>query len=205
MWTTLRATLAVLALFAAAVWVAQAYEAQLRELLAMHAALAVAVFAASSVVAVLMPVLTNLPLVPLAVLAWGPGPTAALLLGGWIVGSALSFLLGRHARDAVLRHLPSVARHAAIERLILPQRRLLSLVLLRATFPVDVLSYALGLFSPRTTLAEVTLSTAIGAGPFALLFAWLPQMPPRMQLAVFGLTAIAFCAWAAWVLRRTAV
>ena len=33
----------------------------------------------------------------------------------------------------------------------------------RATFPVDVLSYALGLFSRRTTLAENLASTALGA------------------------------------------
>jgi len=39
------------------------------------------------------------------------------------------------------------------------------------TFPVDVLSYALGLFSRSTTLAENMVSTAIGGAPFALLFA----------------------------------
>ena len=93
-------------------------------------------------------------------------------------------------------------RHADIERLIVPHQRLLSLVLLRMTFPVDVLSYALGLFSSRTTLGQCAASTALGGAPFALLFAWVPVMPPPLQLAVFGGSALLFVLYAAWVLRR---
>jgi len=44
-----------------------------------------------------------------------------------------------------------------------------------------VLSYALGLFSARTTLAENVLSTALGAAPFALLFALVPTWPAAMR------------------------
>jgi membrane protein implicated in regulation of membrane protease activity len=95
-----------------------------------------------------------------------------------------------------------VERHADIDRLIDPRRRLLSLILLRMTFPVDVLSYGLGLFSRTTTWADVALSTVIGAAAFALLFAWLPVMSATTQLAVFVVSAIVFLAYARWVLRR---
>lgn len=43
-----------------------------------HPRLAILIFVTTSVVAVLMPVLSNLPLVPLAVLAWGPGGGSTL-------------------------------------------------------------------------------------------------------------------------------
>ena len=158
-------------------------------------------FFVSSALAVLIPVLTNLPLVPLAVLAWGPGWTAVLLLG-WVAGAALSFVLGRHARTWVPRHFPSVGRHANIDRLIHPHHRLWSLVLLRMTFPVEVLSYALGLFSRSTTLTENAISTSLGGAPFAFLFALFPTLSTAGQLAVFGGSALAFGAHALWVLHR---
>jgi uncharacterized membrane protein YdjX (TVP38/TMEM64 family) len=124
-----------------------------------------------------------------------------LLLTGWIVGATLSFVLGRHARAWILRHFPSVHRHANIDRLIHPQHRLLSLIMLRMTFPVDVLSYALGLFSRSTTLSEIVLSTTLGAAPFALLFSLFPVLSATTQWAVFGVSVLGFAVYALWVLR----
>jgi len=199
---TLRSSLWVVALFAAAVVLVREFAAPIQAVLGAHGRLGIAIFVATSVLAVLLPMLTNLPLLPIAVLAWGPWWTAALLLLGWIAGAALSFWLGRHARDAILRHFPSVQRHADIDRLIHPQHRLASLVMLRMTFPVDVLSYALGLFSRSTTLAENTWSTALGAAPFALLFSWFPTLSAAAQAVVFVASALAFVAYAWWLLRR---
>jgi uncharacterized membrane protein YdjX (TVP38/TMEM64 family) len=201
-WPSLRAAAWVTALFVAAVWLAREYAEPIQDLLSAHARLGLLVFVVSSATAVLIPVLTNLPLVPLAVLAWGPWWTAGLLLLGWVAGAALSFVLGRHARSWVLRHFPSVERHANIDRLIHPQHRLGSLVLLRMTFPVDVLSYALGLFSRSTTLTENAVSTTLGGAPFALLFALFPALPAVGQWAVFGGSALAFGVHAMWVLGR---
>jgi uncharacterized membrane protein YdjX (TVP38/TMEM64 family) len=201
-WPSVRAGLWVLALFACGVAIARWYATPIEAALAAHGDAGVAIFVITSALAVLMPAMTNLPLVPLAVLAWGPWWTAALLLLGWTVGSALSFVLGRHARDLILRRFPSVQRHADIERLIHPRQRMASLVLLRMTFPVDVLSYALGLFSPRTTLAESTLATVIGAAPFALLFGLAPVLPPLAQLALFVGSALVFVAYLLWVLQH---
>lgn len=201
-WPSVRSALWVIALFAAAVLLARQYAAPIQAVLSDHARLGLVVFVATSALAVLMPLLTNLPLVPFAVLAWGPGWTAALLLSGWIVGAALSFTLGRRARALILRRFPSVQRHADIDRLIHPRHRMVSLVLLRMTFPVDVLSYALGLFSRSTTLAENVVSTALGAAPFAVLFALLPTLPVSAQAMVFAVSLLVFALYAAWVLRH---
>ncbi len=201
LWPSLRNGLWVVALFLVGVVVARQHADRIQGLLADHTALGVAAFLATSAVAVLMPLLTNLPLVPLAVLAWGPWWTAALLLTGWTIGAVLAFALGRHARAATLRYFPSVQRHADVDRLIHPQHRLLSLVLLRMTFPVDVLSYSLGLFSRSTTAAENLFSTTLGAAPFALLFALLPTLPATSQLSVFVTTVLAFALYALWVWR----
>jgi hypothetical protein len=101
----------------------------------------------------------------------------------------------------ILRHFPAVKRHGNIDRLIRPRHRLWSLVLLRMTFPVDVLSYALGLFSRSTTLTENLVSTLVGAAPFALLFALFPTLSATAQLVVFSASALVFGAYALWILR----
>lgn len=202
LWPSLRAGLGVLLLFAAAIGLARHFAVPLHDALSEHALLGIVVFLVSSVVAVLLPMLTNLPLIPLAVQEWGPWWTALLLLSGWVAGAALSFWLGRNARMLILRHFPSVQRHAQIDRLIHPLHRMWSLVLLRMTFPVDVLSYALGLFSRSTTLLENTTSTALGAAPFALLFSWFPALSDGAQGVVFGASLLAFVLYLFWILRR---
>ena len=195
----------VVALFAVALVLARMYSAPIQDMLHAHPRLAILIFVTTSVVAVLMPVLSNLPLVPLAVLAWGPVWTAWLLLAGWVVGAVISFMLARHARELILRHFPSVTRHADIDRLIHPRHRLVSLVLLRMTFPVDVLSYALGLFSRRTTVTENAVSTALGAAPFAFLFALFPTLTTTAQVIVFVASTLVFVAYVLWVVWRQTV
>jgi uncharacterized membrane protein YdjX (TVP38/TMEM64 family) len=201
LWPSVRAGLWVVALFAAGIWLAREYAVPMGEVLSANEQAAVVVFVVTSIAAVLMPLLTNLPLVPIAVMAWGPWWTALLLLSGWVIGATLSFALGRHARGWILRHLPSVERHAQIDRLIHPRHRIASLIMLRMTFPVDVLSYALGLFSPATGAGDVALSTAIGAAPFALLFALFPILSTTTQLMIFGASTAVFAIYVVWLLR----
>ena len=87
---------------------------------------------------------------------------------------------------------------AAPDRRLDPSQR----AVLRATFPVDVLSYALGAFSPATTHRQQAVSVVLGAAPFALLFAWVPAMPAWAQGVVFAACTAAFVAYSAWILRR---
>ena len=199
---SVRAGVWAIGLFTGGVLLAREFATPIQDALTANEHVGILVFVGTSVLAVLIPVLTNLPLVPLAVLAWGPWWTAVLLLSGWVVGAALAFALGRHAREWLLRHVPAVKRHADIDRLIHPQHRYWSLVLLRMTFPVDVLSHSLGLFSRSTTLTENVVSTAVGAAPFAVMFALFPTLSGTAQAAVFGASALIFVVYVLWVLRR---
>lgn len=199
---SVRAGAAVVVLFALGMLAARHWGDTMAAVLPAHERLAMVLFVSTSVVAVLLPMASNLPLVPFAALAWGPWWTAGLLLGGWIVGATLSFVLGRRIGDVIVRRFPSVRRHADIDRLIHPRHRLLSLVMLRMTFPVDVLSYALGLFSRTTRTRDVALSTALGGAPFALLFAFVPVLPPASQAVVIVVSVLAFFTYAGWILRH---
>jgi uncharacterized membrane protein YdjX (TVP38/TMEM64 family) len=120
---------------------------------------------------------------------------------GWIAGSAASLLLARQLGRAAIQRIPLLARYTDIDRLIHPSHPLLSLVVLRMTFPVDTLSFALGLFSARTTAMQNLLATAIGVAPYALLFACLPALSWPVQAALLAASALAFVGYAPWVLK----
>jgi uncharacterized membrane protein YdjX (TVP38/TMEM64 family) len=191
----------VLLLFALAIVLARHYAAPIGATLSRHANVGVVLFVGTTALAVVLPLFSNLPLVPFAVLLWGPWWTALLILLGWVVGATLSFVIGRRLRPALLRAFPKVTRYAQIDQLIHPQHRLLSLTFLRMTFPMDALSYVLGLFSRQTTLFENALSTALGGAPFALLFGFFPALPVAWQVLVLVVSALGFGAYVMWVVQ----
>ena len=191
----------VLLLFALAIVLARLYAAPIGAALGEHGRLGVAIFFGTTALAVLLPLFSNLPLVPIAVLLWGPWSTAAIIMVGWVAGAALSFHLARRVSPLLLRVFPKVTRYVRIDRLIHPRHHVLSLVLLRMTFPVDILSYVLGLFSRKTSGWENALSTAIGGTPFALLFAFFPALPVALQALIFGASALVFAVYVLWVMR----
>jgi uncharacterized membrane protein YdjX (TVP38/TMEM64 family) len=188
-------------LFIAALALTQRFEAQIVVALQGHGSLGLGVFFATTALAVVFPLFTNMPLVPIAVALWGPGWTAMILEFGWIAGSFVSFALAQLLGRTVIQRFPLLTRYTDIDRLIHPSQPLLSLVVLRMTFPVDILSFALGLFSMRTTATQNLLATAIGVAPFALLFAFLPVLSWPAQAALLAASALAFAGYAVWVLK----
>jgi uncharacterized membrane protein YdjX (TVP38/TMEM64 family) len=199
---TLRPLAWGLLLFALAIALARAYATPIVQALSGHGLLGAVLFVASTALAVVLPLFSNLALAPFAVLLWGPWSTAALLLLGWVAGAALAFALGRTLRAPLLRLFPGATRYAQIDRLLHPSHPLLSLIALRMTFPVDILSCVLGLFSTKTTAWANALSTGIGGAPFALLFAFFPALPWAWQAALFSVCALAFAAYAFLAMRR---
>jgi uncharacterized membrane protein YdjX (TVP38/TMEM64 family) len=124
---------------------------------------------------------------------------------GWIAGSAVSFALARHFSPGIVRRIPRVSRYANIDRLIHPSHPILSLVVLRMTFPVDVLSYALGLFSARTSALDNLLSTLVGVAPFAFSFVLLPALSLPAQFVFLAASSLVFLSYAVWVLRTETI
>jgi len=188
-------------LFVAALALTRSFEPQIVGALQGHGALGLAVFFGTTALAVLFPFFTNMPLVPIAVVLWGPLWTAVILEFGWIIGSAASFTLARLLGRAVIHQFPLLTRYTDIDRLIHPSHPMLSLVMLRMTFPVDILSFALGLFSARITATQNLFATAIGVVPFAILFAFLPTLSWPVQAALLAASALVFVVYTVWVLK----
>ena len=198
---TARSLVWVLLLFGMAIVLARLYATPIGAALADHGRLGMLIFFGTTALAVVLPLFSNLPLVPFAVLLWGPWWTALIITGGWVAGAAISFDLARRVSPWLLRTFPKVTRYARIDRLIHPRHHLMSLLVLRMTFPADILSYVLGLFSHKTTRFENALSTAIGGAPFAVLFAFIPALPLAQQALILLAATLVFVVYAVWVVR----
>ena len=178
--------------FIAMIVLANLFEREIIELFSPHQDIGILAFLGITVLATVIPMWGNLALVPIAVLLWGPWITSILLFVGWNFGSVASFWLARKLRFVILKRSPSFQQYSFIDTLISRERPLLSLVVLRMTFPVDILSYALGIFSDKVTARANLLSTLIGVVPFTLFFSFVPMLSSGYQYVFFGLTTLGF-------------
>ncbi len=110
-------------------------------------------------------------LIPLGSAVWGVVPTALMSIAGWTIGSAIAFALARIFGVPLVERIVGLKRIHTIESHI-PKRNLFwSVVFLRLAVSVDILSYALGLFS-RMQWKQYVLATLIGVTPFGFYFAY---------------------------------
>lgn len=140
--------------------------------------------------AVVIAPISTVPFIPLAVGLWGPVIAALLNIAGWAAGSAMAFLIARIFGQSLVARLIGVKNLNKLER-FLPRRRLFwNVIFLRLILPVDILSYALGLFS-NMKFSPYLLATLIGIMPFSFIFTYAVELPLVYQLAA-GIAIIAF-------------
>lgn len=133
-----------------------------------------------TLIAVVAAPLSTLPLMPLAVTLWGSFMAAVLSIAGWTVGAAIAFGLARRYGKPLIQKIMPFEKIRHIEKRIPERRIFFSIVLLRMALPVDVLSYALGLFS-IVPFSVYILATLIGVTPFAFFFAYAATFPIALQ------------------------
>lgn len=130
---------------------------------------AVAYFGAVVASVVLLP-LSSLPLLPLAVRLWGVVLAALLSAAGWWTGALIAFGLARLGR----RYLERVTSLDAVDRLaqrIPPDIGFGGIVVLRVIFPVDVVSFALGLLK-HLRFSTYAIASLVGIVPFAFVWSY---------------------------------
>jgi uncharacterized membrane protein YdjX (TVP38/TMEM64 family) len=134
--------------------------------------------------------LTALPLVSPASAIFGPFLTALYSIAGWTLGAAIAFLIARHLGRPVLSLFVSMKKVEQYELRFSGRIRFLGLILLRMVMPVDLLSYAVGLFS-KMTFRTYLLATLLGITPFAFIFAYAGNALVLRQYTTLALLSIA--------------
>ncbi len=141
------------------------------------------------VVAIVIAPISMMPFVPIASNMWGWYYAALIHIVGWSLGSFIVFFLSRKYGVPLIKKFVSLEKINEIEKKIPKGEVFLGIVVLRMITPVDVLSYALSLFT-KIGFRTYALATIIGIIPFAFAFSYLGTVPIYYQIAGFILIGL---------------
>lgn len=193
------AGMVLLAVAALGIWQWQWDMSTLEAWVEEHAALGAAGYVVALAASVVLLPLSSLPLIPLAMHLYGIWATALLSAAGWWIGSLIAFQVARLGR----RFLERVASLAAIDRL---EHRIPAdigfggIVVLRMIFPVDIVSFALGLLK-HLRFSTYAVASLIGVLPFAFVWSYAGGELGAGRLLTFAAVAVVMTA-AVLVIRR---
>lgn len=180
-------------LFIAVSYAAQQYIEPIKTMIQQNSSLAVLsyiVILVAAIVIVPLPINTIL-LVPIAANVWGAFFAGLLSVIGWTIGAMISFILARRYGRPLMARFVSLEKIERIEKRIPATNLFWSVVFLRMALPVDLLSYALGLF---TTMGKTKyfLATIIGVSPFAFLMSYTGTFSVWYQVVIIAATTTVF-------------
>jgi len=135
--------------------------------------------------------LTIIPLIPVASVVFGPFWAGLYTIIGWFLGSIVDFIIARKFGKPVLKKLISLETVEKYENYIPEKMEFWWVVLLRAIVQVDVLSYALGLFS-RISLWKFSIATLVGMTPMAFVISYAGEALIMRNFKMFSILAIVF-------------
>ncbi len=178
----------IIFLFVIASYLSHKYSAYLHNLIIPQATLGIAVYILVMMTAVIVAPFETLPLLPVAVTIWGTNLAAIFTIIGWTIGALVAFGLARSFGQRIICRF--VSKCDLDEwRVILPKKGIFWLIILaRIILPVDIISYAVGLFT-KTHWFPYLIATLIGIIPFAYIFAYGANLPTVWQ-AIFGLAIL---------------
>ncbi|MCE9643793.1 VTT domain-containing protein [Candidatus Parcubacteria bacterium] len=147
-----------------------------------------AVYVAAGTLSTVIAPVNTVPLIPIAAALWGPFATALLSILAWWLGSLIAFFIARRYGRPLAARFVNMERVGEYEK-ILPERYVFwNIAFLRMAVPVDILSYAIGLFT-SVGFTTYALATLIGVIPFAFVFAYAAQAPLPLQIGAMVLAA----------------
>lgn len=137
-----------------------------------------------TIIAVVIAPISATPLLPLASNLWGWFFAGVLSIIGWTIGAMIAFIVARKYGVFIIKKFIPLNKISKIEKRIPKKHVFWSIVLLRLVLPVDILSYALGLFS-KIRLRLYFSATIVGLAPFAFVLAYLGVIRFEYQVLAF--------------------
>lgn len=134
--------------------------------------------------------LSTVPLIPLVTTIWGPLVTSLLNVFSWGVGSLIAFLIARRYGKPIVRKFVDMEAIAKYEKALGEGYLFWNVLVLRALVPVDILSYAIGIFTTMS-FKHYVIATFIGITPFAFILPYAIEAPFYFQIFVFLLVLLA--------------
>lgn len=177
--------------FIVAAQVSQVYSTSLQEFVFAIGIFAPLLYIFINIVATVLAPLSSAFLIPMAANSFGPLLTAIYSVAGWFIGSVIAFYLAREYGYGKVKNSHISKRIQTIEEEIPQGRKVLVMVLLRLSLPVDVLSYAFGLLT-NVSYKTFIWTTLVGITPFAIMFSYASVLSVEYQVGVTILCGMAF-------------
>lgn len=146
--------------------------------------LGILIYILITITAIIIAPISMMPLIPIASNLWGWFYSGVIHIIGWTIGSVIVFIISRKYGVNLIKKFVSLKKINEFEKKIPKENLFLDILLLRMVIPVDILSYALGLFS-KVEFKTYTLATIIGIIPFAFVFSFLGTVPIYYQILGF--------------------
>lgn len=196
------AGLVVLALFVFAAYLSQVYAESLKDMLVGGSVyVGMVVFIILTVLATVFAPASTLPLIPVASVLWGPVATALLSIISWTIGSMIAFGLAKRYGKPLVRRFVNLDKLDSLESQLSGRNMFMTVIILRLTIPVDILSYGLGLFAPIGWRMHA-LATIIGVTPFAFVFAYAGSLSIKFQIITLSVAAVVMLGMLLYIKRN---
>lgn len=164
-------------------FLSRTFENDIRQLLEENNYTSKILYVIITAIAVVLAPISALPLIPLVSNIWGGIITAILSIIGWVVGSQIAFLLARKYGKPFVEKLFPIEKINSFENYFTSKNLFWTIVFLRIMLPVDILSYALGLFS-KIKSNTFFFATLIGVAPFGFIFSYAGNISTRTQITM---------------------
>jgi len=181
----------ILVLFILASFIVHTYESEINMLAERGGAFGMIAYIFIVVLAIVIAPISTVPLIPIASGLWGWFVAGVLSIAGWAIGAQIAFHLARRFGKPLVEKLISIEKLNKFEEQFSKEHIFWTIVFLRIIIPVDILSYAIGLFS-NIKSGTYTLATIIGITPFAFLIAYSGTLNVWFQLTVLLTVSIIF-------------
>jgi uncharacterized membrane protein YdjX (TVP38/TMEM64 family) len=154
---------------------------EVRVLILKGGAWSLVFYVLAGVIAIVVAPLTSIPLIPVVVQVWGVFLTSILTIISWTIGSLGAFWVARKFGAPIVSKIESIDKTKEIASRVPKEKMFWYLIFLRTTIPVDILSYALGLFT-NISWRMFSLTTFIGIIPATFLFSYVGSLSLQLQI-----------------------
>ena len=161
-------------LFLAGVFLAKEIEPSLVEYLNGRESRGLVFYVIFIALGVVVAPISAIAVLPVVVKLYGILMASLASAFGWTVGAIGAFFLARRYGLPLVKHFVSKEKIDRIEKFLVGKRPFLKVFVLRVFFPVDILSYALGLL-PHLSFKTYLWATILGVLPFAFIFSYLSE------------------------------
>lgn len=174
----------------------------INSLASLHPILSALLFVFFTAVTAMVTFVGIFPLVPSAIMLWGPQFTLVLVMIGWFVGDLGMYVLGRGTGGSSITKSSLYKKYKAIQE-SLKKTEFFIILLLRLALPSEMFGYALGVIKYKFSL--YLLVTFLAELPFAILTVYGADAYLRGDIVTTGaivIVGVIIIAVAAFIAKR---